>query len=271
MCAALTGSTNNQGSDMAAKRKLCSAFMFALLSMMLSGCVSTGGRPTDENQAVRSYIDLARGYVQQGYTENAIKPLNRALELRPGSPDVHAMFALVYQLQGEDKLAEQSFRKALSLSSGSAEIHNNYGAFLFSQNRLSEAYRQFTLAGDDVRYSQRSRVFENMGRVALQQGRRSLARQNFEKSLKLNANLPRSRLELASLLYEQGESLLAWEHYQTFVTLSSQNERSLQLGIRLARANGDNNAAARYANELQRYYSSPETGRDTRSRSSYDY
>ncbi|AMO56034.1 type 4 fimbrial biogenesis protein PilF [Endozoicomonas montiporae CL-33] len=245
--------------------------MCAMLAVVLTGCVSTGGRQTDENQAVRSYIDLARGYVQEGYTENAIKPLNRALEIQPGSSDVHAMFALVYQLQGENRLAEQSFRKALSLSSGSSEIHNNYGAFLFSQNRLSEAYRQFTLAGDDVRYPQRSRVFENMGLVALQQGQRDRARQNFEKSLKLNANLPRARLELASLFYEQGQYPLAWEHYQTFVTMSSQNERSLQLGIRLARANGDNSAAARYADELQRYYPNSKAGWDSRSRSSYDY
>lgn len=253
---------------MSAKLKICAA----LLSVaVLSGCVSTGGRTTDEDQAVRSYIDLARGYVQQGYTESAMKPLNRAIELQPDSAEVQAMFALVYQLQGEVTLAEQSFRKALSLSSGSAEIHNNYGAFLFSQNRLSEAYRQFTLAGGDVRYPQRSRVFENMGLVALQQGQPSLARQNFEKSLKLNANLPRARLELAALLYEQRQYPLAWEHYQMFVTLSSQNERSLQLGIRLARASGDNNAAASYAKQLERYYPNSRAGWDTRSRSSYDY
>ena len=242
-----------------------------LSAVMLSGCVSTENQSTDQKQAVRSHMDLARGYVQQGYTEKAIKPLNRAMELEPNSADVQAMFALVYQLQGEHVLAEQSFKKALSMSSGSSEIHNNYGAFLFSQNRLSEAYHQFTLAADDIRYSQRSRVFENMGLVALRQGQSGLARQNFEKSLKLNANLPRARLELASLLYNQRDYQTAWKHYEIFVTLSSQNERSLQLGIRLARANGDNDAAVRYAKQLERYYPDAQPGWDTRSRSGYDY
>lgn len=253
---------------MSAKLKICAV----LLSAMLAGCMTTNSNaPANEDQAVRSYLDLARGYIQEGYTEGAMKPLNRALELQPKSVDVHGMLALIYQIQGEYQLSEQSFLKALSLSSGSADIHNNFGAFLLSQNRLSEAYRQFTLAGEDVRYSQRSRVFENMGLVALQQGQANLARQNFEKSLKLNSNLPRARLELASLLYEQSKYPQAWGHYQTFVTLSSQNERSLHLGVRLARANGDNSAAASYAKQLERLYPNSRSSWDSRSRSNYDY
>ena len=247
-------------------------FAAVLLSALLTGCVTTGdSRAVDGDQAVRSYLDLARGYIQQGYTERAVKPLNRALEINPGSPDAYGMFGLLYQLQGEAHLAEQSFRKALSLNPDSAEIHNNFGVFLFSQNRLSDAYREFSKAADDVRYAQRSRAFENMGRVALKQGQTTLAQQNFEKSLKLNSNLPGAHLELADLFYSESQYLRAWEHYQAFTQLSAQNERSLKLGVRLARAKGDKSAADSYARQLKRLYPNSRTSWESRSRSSYDY
>ncbi|WP_422134229.1 type IV pilus biogenesis/stability protein PilW [Endozoicomonas sp. ALD040] len=242
-----------------------------LFSIILSGCVTTGGpEPVNEGEAVRSYLELARGYVQQGLTEKAVKPINRALEIQPRSADAFGMLGLVYQLQGEASLAETSFRKALSFNPDSSEIHNNFGVFLFSQNRLSEAYREFEQAAGDVRYSSRSRAYENLGLVALKQGRRSLAAEHFDKALKLNSNLPRASLELAAILEEQGQFREAWKYYQVFTRLSRQNERSLRLGVRLARVNGDQDAAASYSLQLGRLFPSS-TGEGVRSRSGYEY
>lgn len=253
---------------MAAKMKLCAV----LLSVALTGCVSTGGNRTGStDEAVNSYLDLARGYVQEGYTEKAIKPLRRALELQPRSANVYGTLGVVYQLQGENQLAEEAFKKALSLDQDASDIQNNYGSFLFSQGRLSEAYKAFEKAAEDVSYGSRSRAYENMGVVAQRQGRMSQAGDHFEKSLKLNGNLPRARLELASILYEQGKAREAWRHYQVFTQLSQQNERSLMLGIRLARANGDTSAAANYSLQLERLYPGSSGASGYRSRSSYEY
>ena len=142
------------------------------------------------------------------------------------------------------------------MRSGAAEIHNNYGAFLYSQGRLNEAYRQFAIAADNVSYSSRSRAYENMGLVSQNLGRLSQARQHFEKALKLNGSLARARLELATILEEQGKSREAWGHYQVFTRLAGQNEQSLKLGIKLAKANGDSSAAASYSLQLERLYPS---------------
>ncbi|MGB1271428.1 MAG: tetratricopeptide repeat protein, partial [Endozoicomonas sp.] len=131
-----------------------------LLFSALSGCVSTDSRPMNENQAVADYMKLARGYIEQGYTEKAVKPLKRALEIEPGSVSALGMLGMVYQLQGEYDFAEEAFKMALSRDPKASDVRNNYGAFLFSQNRLQEAYRQFELASGDVSYSQRSRTFE---------------------------------------------------------------------------------------------------------------
>ena len=136
---------------------------------------------------------------------------------------------------------------------------------------MSDAYREFAKAAEDVRYGSRSRAYENMGLVALRQGRLPLASDHFEKALKLNGNLPRARLELASILDEQGRTREAWQHYQVYAQLAAgQNERSLKLGIRLARLNGDNNAAASYSLQLERLFPSS-SGGGGRSRSNYEY
>ncbi|MGI9276940.1 MAG: type IV pilus biogenesis/stability protein PilW [Endozoicomonas sp.] len=230
--------------------------MTVLLSVALAGCVSSGGgQPeVDDAQVVESYLNLAKGYVQEGYTEKALKPLKRALEVQPRSAEAHSVLGLVYQVQGETSLAEQAFRKALSYEPDSGEINNNFGAFLFSQNRLDEAYRLFSRAAQDVNYESRSRTYENLGIVTLRQDKRQQAEGHFEKALRLNGNLPLARLELSSLLFEQGRKRDAWRNYQVFASLSRQNERSLTLGVRLARANGDHSAAANYALQLERLY-----------------
>lgn len=226
-----------------------------LLPIILMGCISHSDQRTEQRKkAATNYMNLAKGYLQEGYTEKAIKPLNRALEITPRSSEVHGMFGLLYQVQGETKQAEKSFKKALHFNSDAADVYNNYGAFLFSQGRLDDAYSALLKAAENIDYEKRSRAFENLGIVAQRQGKAQQARQHFEKSLRLNGNLSRARLELAALLKEQGEYQLAWSHYLTFTRYSNQNSRSLWLGIQLARVNGNKDAVASYELQLERLY-----------------
>ena len=149
---------------------------------------------------------------------------------------------------------KKAFRRALSYDSDAADIQNNYGAYLFEKGRLDEAYKQFAKAAANIDYEKRSRAYENMGIVAAKQGSYTLAKEHFEKSLRLNGNLPRARLELASSLKHLGDYRTAWAHYLTYAKQARQNSRSLWLGIQLARINGDRSAAASYALQLERLY-----------------
>ncbi|WP_419536457.1 type IV pilus biogenesis/stability protein PilW [Endozoicomonas sp.] len=229
------------------------ALLFSV-SLVLTGCVTTDSRPVDENRAVVDYMNLAKGYLQEGYSERAVKPLERALEIEPDSASVHGMLGMAYQRQGEDLLAEKAFKRALSIDSGASDIRNNFGAFLFSKNRINEAYRQFELASQDVSYSQRSRTFENMGIAALRLGKPALAAEHFTRALRLNNNLPKANLELATIYRDEGNLYKAWQHYQAFDEVAEQSARSLLLGIGLATANGAHGKAASYALRLERLY-----------------
>ncbi|ELU12482.1 hypothetical protein CAPTEDRAFT_195459, partial [Capitella teleta] len=213
------------------------ALLFSV-SLVLTGCVTTDGRPVNENRAVVDYINLAKGYLQEGYSERAVRPLERALEIEPDSASVHGMLGMAYQRQGEDRLAQKAFNRALSIDPEASEVRNNFGAFLFSKNRLKESYQQFELASQDVSYSQRSRTFENMGIVALRLGQSELAVEHFTRALRLNSNLPRANLELATIYKNEGNLYKGWQHYQAFDEAAEQSARSLLLGIELAAANG---------------------------------
>lgn len=237
-----------------------------LCASLMTGCVTSGPRPMDESRAVSDYINLAKGYLNEGYSERAIKPLQRALEIEPDSSSVHGMLGMAYQRLGEDRLAEKAFAKALAIEPGASDVRNNYGAFLFARGRYRDAYQQFERAAQDVSYPRRSRTFENMGVVALRLGDSRQAKEYFTRALRLNNNLPKANLELAELYKREGDLFKGWRHYQAFEDVAEQTPRSLLLGIELARANGARSDATRYLSQLERLYPGSKELKQYRSR-----
>lgn len=230
---------------------------------VLSACVSSGDTPplrTEDGrqQARDAYIQLGIGYLQQGSTEQAKMPLQKALDIDPNSADAHAALALVFQNELEPELAGQHYLKALAQGK-STRIQNNYGGFLFEQGKYQEAYAQFSEASKDTMYSGRSRVFESMGLTALRLNNKDQALQYFERSLRLNPQQPLALLEMGLLLFERQEYVPAQRYYEAYTQLSEHSSRSLLLGTRLAKVFQDRNQAASLGLQLKRLYpASPE-------------
>lgn len=232
--------------------------LLLLLTGLMAGCVSSGSSDplrtsSGREQARDAYIQLGIGYLQQGEAARAKTPLRKALELDPGSADAHAALALVFQNEMEYQLADEHYRKALS-GRNDARILNNYGSFLFEQKRYPEAMERFTKASEDNLYSERARVFQNMGMTALQLGQREQAETYFTRALRLDSRQPRALLELALLAYEAKDYVPAKRYYDGFISLSEQSARSLLLGIRLANIHQDRNQAASLGLQLKRLY-----------------
>ncbi|MES2868207.1 MAG: type IV pilus biogenesis/stability protein PilW [Pseudomonadota bacterium] len=235
------------------------AALSVVLVSLLAGCISSGGSSpmsTDKgrDEAREAYVQLGLGYLQQGMTEQAKVPLTKALALDKSDPDANAALALVFQSEMEYGLAEQAYRTALSKRPADARILNNYGSFLFEQQRYQEAYAQFQKAAADSLYPQRSRIYENLGMTALKLGQRDTGRQELEKALRLNRQQPRALLEMAELSYEDRHYVPARDFYDRFSLLSGQNARSLLLGARLASVFDDRTSTANYGQQLKRLY-----------------
>ncbi|MHC6227246.1 type IV pilus biogenesis/stability protein PilW [Pseudomonas sp. X10] len=232
----------------------------SILSLsLLAGCVSSGG--TDplasrqgREEAGRAYVQLGLGYLQQGLTERAKAPLGRALTLDARNADAHGALALVFQAEGEPRLADEHFRKALAERPGDTRIRNNYGSFLYAQGQYLQAKQMFRQAAADTLYPERSRVYENLGLTALQLDRRAQAREHLEKALQLNQRQPRALLEMAELSFEDRHYVPARDYYDRFSQLSDQSARSLLLGSRLARVFDERSTVAELGQQLQRLY-----------------
>ncbi|WP_300730609.1 type IV pilus biogenesis/stability protein PilW [Pseudomonas sp.] len=235
------------------------AALSVVWASLLAGCVSSGdsgpmSTDTGRDEARQAYVQLGLGYLQQGMTEQAKIPLSKALELDKSDPDANAALALVFESQMEFDLAEQAFRTALNGRPADARIRNNYGSFLFGQQRYQEAREQFLSAVADDLYPERSRVYENLGVTSLKLGERDEGRQQLEKALRLNGQQPRALLEMAELSYEDRHYVPARDFYARFSLLSGQNARSLLLGARLANVFDERSPTADYGQQLKRLY-----------------
>ena len=238
--------------------------LLGMLLSWLSGCVTTGDvNPLDSKdgraKAVQAYVQLGVGCLQQGATERAKNPLQKALDLDPSNADANAALAMVFQIEMEPELADKHYRTALSESDNQTRILNNYGSFLFDQKEFEKAHEYFLKASADTMYEGRSRVFENLGMTALKMNQRDKAKHYFQKALRLDPTLPNSLLEAGMLAYEDKDYVPSRDFYNRYEKVGDQTARSLLLGIRLAVVYDERDVAASDALQLKRLYpASPE-------------
>lgn len=224
-----------------------------LAGLLLAGC--NGGSPkVDEDQVYQDYLALGAAYMRNGEYQRAKTNLNRAQSIQPRAPEVHGLFGMLFQLEGELELAERHFRSALKYDSKSTRTRNNFGAFLFDQGRYAEAVEHLAVAAEDHYYSGRSQVFENLGVSFLQLGKTEDAEQAFDRAVALNSGQPRALIELADLRFSKKDYVGARELFGRYVQRSDRTAKSLWLGIRLARVFGAADDEASYGLALKNIF-----------------
>lgn len=237
---------------------LCLVFA---LAMLVGGCVTEtigepfGGERSDE-QALRDYLQLATGYLEQNDLANTKRHLDNAAALDANNSDVAALWGLVYAQEREPDLADQQFRRALRIDPGNSQARNNYAAFLFAQSRFDDAYEQLESVVADTSYNNRAQAFENLGLAALRLERLEDAEYAFTRAVQLNNNQLRSSLELASLYVQKQDLRQASIYYRNYLTLlqlyrSAQSARGLWVGIQLENALGNADNARAYGAQLE--------------------
>ena len=229
-----------------------------LFAVTVVGCVTEvrgGTQPKSEEAQLLAQLDLARGYLSQRNWARARAPLSRALELDPRSVEALVLTGYLYQSEDETALAENYYKQALRIDRTDAQALNNYGSFLFAEQRYPEAVEWLQRATEDPDYEQRAQVYENLGLALLETDAEDKALLAFHRSLNLNARQARSSLELASIYYDRGELRRADEFYSAFRGLARQNRRSLCVGFKIASKRGDLDQAASYGLALKNLYS----------------
>lgn len=218
-------------------------------ALFVSGCVSEGGkpkRPVDKNKSLELHIQLAQGYIDKGNRESARHHLRKAAEINSNSPEATETLARLYQLEGESKLAEETFKKAIKGKKNFTLARNNFGVFLFSARRYEEALAQFELAAADLDYNGRAAALVNVGRTALLLGKNDRAKAAFEHASVLDRNSADANIELAEINFQGKEYAKAKEYLDRFQSSGQQSPKALLLGIRLERVFGNKDKEASY-------------------------
>lgn len=242
-----------------------------LISMMggLAACQTTGSTSTlgekNPEKAVKLRTQLAAEYIRTRDLDKAKNELDQALKINSRSVDANLMMGVLLQQEGSPtnlKKAEEYFKRAISLDAKAPQARNNYGTYLFQQERYKEAAEQFQIAGVTLGYEQRYAALENLGRTYLKLNEPAKAEQAFTQAIQANRDAIISRLELAELLYFQQQFTLAGQMYEDYIRYtgqSTQGARALWIGIRLARARHDDVGMKVLINQLRAQFpDSPE-------------
>ncbi len=207
---------------------------------------------------VQRQLDLGVGYLRNRDYQRAKEKLNRALELDPKSAVVHTTFGLLFQLEGEEELAEKYFKEAIKLDPLLAQARNNYGAFLFSQQRYPEAIEQLKAAVDDRFYPNRASVFENLGVAYMRTGNLPAAEASFTRAIQLNPDQSRALLELGEIRFEEKNFTVARDLYRSHMRTGRHSAKSLWLCIRLSRIFNNTDEEASCSLALKNIYPATE-------------
>jgi type IV pilus assembly protein PilF len=233
------------------------------LLLLLTACVTTSdsslSKKTDLDKAGDQYVQLGLEYIKRDDLQRARKHLQRALEIDPKNAAALGAMGLIYQEEGELKLAEKSFVASIDSDPKYTRGRTYYAAFLFSQGKFDEALKHFERAGEDTAYEGRAQIFTNIALCNLKLGKQEDALAGYEKTLRLDRTNGRALSGVTELLIQLGRYDKAQQNYNTLVAMirqqgMSHTAQSLWQGIRIARHFGSNEQVKALATVLGSSY-----------------
>jgi type IV pilus assembly protein PilF len=244
------------------------AIAFALL---LAACQTTGGSgpnlkkdsaQSEKVEAARVHTELGQKYMQQGKLEIALDNLNKALAYDNDYADAHTVIAVLYERIGDQKQAEEHYRRAAQIKSKGGNELNNYGAFLCKIGRFDEAATYFERAVADPFYKTPEVALTNAGTCLLKGGRKDEAEATLRKALDKSPNNPEALFQLSSVLYEKGEYFKARAFMQRFESIGQASPESLMLGRNIELRLGNASGATDYTRRLLQSFPESQQARE---------
>ena len=123
------------------------------------------------------------------------------MRLRPNYTDAHLNLGRLYEDYGKSPEAELQLRAAVALAPLSVGARNELGNFYFTAGRLQEAEVQFQASVASI---PNAGAFDSLGDIAMRQGRRDAAEQDYRQAIGLDEFDSRGHFGLAAILAAQG-------------------------------------------------------------------
>ena len=240
------------------------------LLVLMAGCATNPGATSykapgsGENprtEAARVNTELGQKYLSQGKFELALEKLQRALANDPRYVDAHTVIAVLYESIGNDKLAEEHYRRATQLKPNAGDENNNYGRFLCKTGRYSESTAYFQRAVADPFYKTPSVAMTNAGTCALKGGNLEVAEQQLRAALDRDPDSGVALFQMANTLYQKQDFFRARAFMQRFEARGENNAESLMLARNIELRLGNSTTAQEYTKRLRRDFPESEQAR----------
>jgi type IV pilus assembly protein PilF len=223
---------------------------------VMAGCART---PVDKESYTPEKLaeintQLGAAYLQEGNYETALSKTRKAVAIDPNYASAYNVLGVIYNRLGQNHTAEENFKKAVSLDPNDSGILNNYGQFLCQKDRFAEAQTLFQKALANPLYATPEVAHANAGVCALRARDLVKAEAHLRSALAANPRMPTALLDMAAINYEQRRYAQARAYLQRHMEIAKHTPRSLWLGIRIGRMQGDHDVVASYALALKSKY-----------------
>jgi type IV pilus assembly protein PilF len=216
----------------------------------------TAPQPTETQRqsAARANLQLGLGYLQEGNLALAKTKLERANDEDPHSADIHSALGLLDERLGKDKEADKEYRTAMSLAPQDPSMLNNYAVYLCSHGRAPEGVRDFESAANNPLYRSPWAAFTNAGVCQRQAHHENEAAELFARAIRSNPSYAEAVFQASDLDLAQQKYGSARLRLEFFLSNNAATPDLLLLGWRIAQAQNDPAAAARYAQRLAKEF-----------------
>ncbi len=237
----------------------------ALLGAVLAGCAApvadgspdriTASDESDASKRARVRLELAGAYFGRGQMEFALDQVKMAIQADPTQSEAFNLRGLIYASLGDDRLAEESFRRALQLNARDADTMQNLGWYLCQRKRFDEAHAQFEQALAVPRYRDSARTYLTQGICYLQAGQLEPAERSLVRANELDPGSASAAFTLADVLYRRKDYERARFHVRKVNTVSEvATAQSLWLAVRIEHRLGQTRVRQELGQQLRRRF-----------------
>ena len=222
----------------------------------------TASDESEGSKRARVRLELASAYLGRGQLTTALDEVKLAIAANPYDPAAFNLRGLIYAGLGDDKLAEESFRRALQLDAHNADSMQNYGWFLCQQARYPEADAMFRQALDVPHYADIPRTLLTQGICQARAGQWPQAEATLMRAHELDPANPTTALNLAEVLFHRGEFERArFQIRRVNGNPDIVNAQTLWLAARIENRLGNRQGVQDFGGQLRsRFPQSPEAG-----------
>jgi len=167
--------------------------------------IVTASDETDASKRARVRMELASGYFGSGQMTTALDQVKLALVADPTSSAAYNLRGLIYANLGDDRLAEESFRRALQLNPRDNDAMQNLGYFYCQKKRYAEANAMFDEAIAAPQNRDPSRTLLTKGVCQAFAGQLAESEATLLRAFELNPANPATAVNLAEVLYRRGD------------------------------------------------------------------